>query len=76
LAQPSNWSRPFIIDTDASDTGIGAVLLQVDDEGVEHVVVYASRILTNSKRNYYRPHKELLSVVTFLQHFCKYLLGQ
>ena len=33
-----NWSRPFIINTDASDTGIGAVLSQVDDEGVEHVV--------------------------------------
>ena len=47
-----NWSQPFTIDTDASDTGIGAVLSQVDNEGVEHVFVYACRVLTKSKRNY------------------------
>ena len=42
-----------IIDSslDVSDTGIGAVLSKVDDKGVEHVVAYASRILTKSERN-------------------------
>ena len=71
-----NWSQPFIIDTDDSDTGIGAVLSQVDDEGVEHVVAYASRILTKSERNYCVTRKELLAVVSFLQHFRQYLLGR
>ena len=56
--------------------GIGAVLSQVDDKGVEHVVAYASRILTKLERNYCVTHKELLAVVTFLQHFRQYLLGQ
>ena len=71
-----NWSQPFVIDTDASDTGIGAVLSQVDAEGVEHVVAYASRILTKAERNYCVTRKELLAVVTFLQHFRQYLLGR
>ena len=64
-----NWSQPFVIDTDASDTGIGAVLSQVDAEGVEHVVAYASRILTKAEQDYCVTRKELLAVVTFLQHF-------
>ena len=72
-----NWLQPLIIDTDACDTGIiGAVLSQVDAEGVEHVVAYASHILTKTERNYCVMCKELLAVVTFLQHFRQYLLGQ
>ena len=37
LALP-NWSRPFILDTDASDMGIGAVLSQLQQDGSEYVV--------------------------------------
>ena len=38
----SNWSQPFTVDIDATDTGISNVLSQVDNEGVEHVVAYAT----------------------------------
>lgn len=58
-----------MVDTDASHTGIGAVLSQVDDKGVERVVCYASRLFSKAKRNYCITHKELLAVVTFLEHF-------
>ena len=68
LAMP-NWSQPFIIDTDASDVGIGAVLSQLDKDGNEHVVAYASRILSKPEYHYCVTRKELLSVVAFLQHF-------
>jgi hypothetical protein len=34
-----DMSKPFIIDTDASGTAIGAVLSQVHEDG-EHVVAY------------------------------------
>jgi len=69
-----NWSKPFILDKDASDLGIGAVLSQIHNDK-EHVIAYASRTLTKAERNYCVTKKELLAVVTFLQHFQPYLLG-
>ena len=74
LALP-NWSKPFLLDTDASETGIGAVLSQVQDDGSECVMAYASRLLSKQEHNYCVTRKELLAVVTFLQHFRPYLIG-
>ena len=75
LAYP-DYSRPFILDTDASDSGIGAVLSQKDDEGQEHVVAFASRSLSKAERRYCVTRRELLAVVVFTQHFRPYLLGR
>ena len=74
LALP-DWSKPIIVDTDASDFGIGAVLSQYQEDGREHVICYASRLLTKPERNYCVTRKELLAVVTFLHHFWQYLIG-
>ena len=74
LALP-DWSRPFIVDTDASDQAIGAVLSQVNENGDEQVIAYASRCLSKTERNYCVTRRELLAVVTFLQQFKQYLLG-
>ncbi len=40
-----DFVRPFILQTDASDRGVGAVLSQIDGEGEEHPVGYFSRKL-------------------------------
>ena len=40
-----NYSKPFILEMDVSLKGLGAVLLQEDDEGNLHVVSYASHTL-------------------------------
>jgi len=66
LALP-DWSKPFILDTDASDTGIDAVLSQVCDKG-EYLIAYATRALTKAERNYCVTKKELLGVIVFLDH--------
>ena len=74
LAFP-DFSKTFILDTDASDVGLGAVLSQ-KHEGKERVVAYASRILSKAERRYSATRKELLAVVTFVKHFRAHLLGR
>ncbi|KAJ8381238.1 hypothetical protein SKAU_G00020160 [Synaphobranchus kaupii] len=73
LAYP-DAQRPFIVDTDASNTGVGAVLSQEDEDG-ERVVAYYSRALRKAKRNYCVTRRELLAVVRALHHFRPYLQG-
>ena len=65
LAFP-DFTRPFILDTDASDTGTGAVLSQSMEDGCEHVIAYASQVLTKPERHYCVTRRELLAVVTFV----------
>ena len=74
LAFPDH-SRHFMLDTDASDTGIGAILSQVQDDGGEAVIAYASRSLSRQEQRYCVTRWELLAVVEFIHHFRHYLLG-
>jgi len=71
LAFP-DYNRPFLLDTDASNFGIGAVLSQLQDDGTERVIAYASRVLTKPERRYCVTRRELLAVVTVMQHFRPY----
>ena len=52
----------FILDTDASEHAVGAVLSQVHD-GEEKIIWYFSRLYREAERNYYTTRKELLAVV-------------
>ena len=72
LAFP-DFSGSFVLDTDA---GIGAVLSQLQEDGGERVVAYASRVLSKPERRYCATRKVLLAVVTFIKHFRPYLLGK
>ena len=74
LALP-DWSKLFIVDTDASNTGIGAVLPQCHEDRKEHVNSYTSHLLTKPEHDYCFTRKELLAVITFLHHFQQYLIG-
>ena len=65
LAYP-DYTKPFTLDTDASDTGIGGVLSQRDADGKERVIAYASRALSKLERNYCVTGRELLAVVGLL----------
>ena len=67
--------RPFILDTDASEGGVGAVLSQPSETG-ERVVAYYSEALNRGERNYCVTRKELLAVVRAVKHFKPYLYGK
>ena len=71
LAYPQGYA-PFILDTDASNHGIGAILSQIQD-GVERPIVYCSRTLSKSERNYCTTRKELLAIVEFAKQQKHYL---
>ena len=75
LAYPI-FDNLFILQTDASDVGLGAVLTQLDKSGHERVVSYASRTLTGRERNYTAMEKEALAVVFATEYFRVYLLGR
>jgi hypothetical protein len=70
-----DFSKEFILDTDASKDAIGAILSQVQD-GHEKVIAYASRTMSKSERNYCVTRKELLAVVHFVKLFRHFLEGR
>ncbi|KAK4469996.1 hypothetical protein MN116_000019 [Schistosoma mekongi] len=67
---------PFILDTDASDHAIGAVLSQISPGGQEKVISYGSRKLDKREVNYSTTRREMLALVYFMKHFRHYLLGR
>lgn len=73
LASP-DFSRPFIIQTDASDVGLGAVLLQTFDDG-DKPIAFTSRTLTRQERNYSVTEKECLAVLFGVEKFRGYVEG-
>ena len=74
LADPDPEGN-FILDTDASNFGVGAVLSQVQN-GEERVIAYNSKSLNKPERRYCVTCKELLAIVSAVKHFHHYLYGK
>ncbi|XP_066509706.1 uncharacterized protein [Hoplias malabaricus] len=73
LASP-DFSKPFIVQTDASGTGLGAVLLQGEDDE-RKPILYISRKLFPRETNYSTIEKEALAIKWALDSLKYYLLG-
>ena len=65
----------FILDTDASNFGMGAVLSQIQ-EGQEKVISYFSKTFSATEKRYCVTRRELLAIVQACKHFHHYLYGQ
>ena len=73
LAFP-NFDFRFVLETDASIQGLGAVLSQKQSDGLLHPVAYASCSLS-PECNYGISELEILAVVWGIQHFHAYVYG-
>lgn len=74
LAFP-DWTKPFIICTDASATGAAGVLCQLSDEGIEQPVAYGSMAFTEGQKRYGITDREGLALVMFLRRWRSYVQG-
>ena len=70
-----NETDQFVLVTDASLTGIGAVLSQKQKSG-QKVIAYASKSLQKGQRNYSATKRELYAVIFFTTYFREFLLGR
>ncbi|KAH9275223.1 hypothetical protein BASA83_002454 [Batrachochytrium salamandrivorans] len=74
LTHPDD-SRPFILETDASDYAISGVLSQYDDSNTLRPIAFYARQMNSAEQNYEIYDKELLAVVESFKHWRHFLQG-
>ena len=69
-----DFGKPFLLETDASGKGLGAVLSQKQSNGRYHPIAYASRIMTETEWRYHSNKQEFLALKwTVTEQFHEYL---
>lgn len=74
ILQSANYDEPFIIQTDASDSGIGGILVQGSGDE-ERVVAYYSQKLSAAQKKYQTTERECLAVIVAIEKFRPYVEG-
>ena len=73
----ANYTKEFLLETDASKQGLGAILSKKQEDGRFHLVAYASQALTIHEKNYHSTKLEFLALKwAITEHFREYLLYQ
>ena len=73
----ADYSKPFVLETDASSDGLGAVLLQEGEDGKLHPIAYGSQSLNKAEKNYHLGKAEFLRLKwAIMDHFKEYLIYQ
>lgn len=70
-----DFSKPAVVEPDASDFALGTILSQYDDSGILHPVAYHSRQFTKAELNYDTFDKELLAIVESFKVWRHYLIA-
>jgi len=76
VLRPPHWDEPFIVQVDASNRALGAILCQRDQNDDEHPIVYASRKLQPREEKLSTTEKECLAIVWAVELFRYYLYGR
>ena len=72
----ANYKKPFCLNTDASERGLGAILYQQQDDETFRVIAYASRTLSKTERNYDAQKLKFVALKwSITQRFHEYLYG-
>ena len=73
----ADYTKDFLLETDASKEGLGAVLSQKQEDGCFHLVDFGSQVLTTHEENYHSTKLEFLVLKwAVTEHFKEYLLYQ
>ncbi|GFX02139.1 retrovirus-related Pol polyprotein from transposon 297 [Trichonephila clavipes] len=70
-----NFEREFILQTDASNAGMGAVFTQLTEQGEEHPILYLSKKFSEVEKRYCTTEKECASIVFAIKRLHYYLDG-
>ncbi|GFY25861.1 retrovirus-related Pol polyprotein from transposon 17.6 [Trichonephila clavipes] len=70
-----NFEREFIVQTDASNAGMGAVLTQLNEQGEWHPILYLSKKFSEVEKRYCTTEKECTSIVFVIKKLHYYLDG-
>lgn len=74
ILQYPDFSKEFLLTTDASDVALGAVLSQMQDSQ-DLPISFASRVLNAAEKNYPTVKKELLAIIWAVRRFRPYIYG-
>lgn len=70
-----DFEKPFIVETDESKVGVGAVLAQRGEYEMVHPAKYVSRTMAQAERNYAACERETLAVLLTLRYLRVYLIS-
>jgi transposase InsO family protein len=76
VLQHPNFDQVFKLQTDASHEGVGCVLSQEDDKGVEYAVGFASKAFHGAELNWHTQEKEAYAILFGVEYFRPYLYGR
>jgi hypothetical protein len=71
-----DYSKEFVIQTDASDKGVGVIMAQKGENNTDHPILYLSRKFSESEKKFSTTEKECAGIIFAIKKLRHYLDGQ